>query len=111
MPRKSPATAPSGTKITTADIEAAQRAQAVTAALRRQQAKVAPPPMTAEQERMVRLFDRLERRPTPDELASQQAQARIEDVARRNADGDAARREHAARLRASGYAGWTGGDR
>jgi hypothetical protein len=102
MPRK-----PS--PITVADIEAAERAQVVAAALRRQQPD--PPPLTAEQEQAARLFDRLDRRLTSEDVANEQAQARVEDVARRNAKGDAARRQYAATLRASGYQGWTGGDR
>jgi hypothetical protein len=108
--RKSPA-APTGAKITTADIEAAERDRITTASLKLQQAMAAPPPMTAEQERTARLFDRLERRPTSEELASAQVQARLADVARRNADGADACRAYADRMRASGYRGWTGGER
>jgi hypothetical protein len=107
--RKSAAT--SGAKITAADVEAAERDRIMAASLRQQQAKVGPPPMTPAQEHAARLFDRLEVRPTSDEVASAQAQARLADVARRNAEGAEERRAYAARLRAGGYRGWTGGER
>jgi hypothetical protein len=112
MSRKSPATAtPSGVRITTADIEAAERAEVVARSLKLQQAMTRPPPMTPEQAQAARLFDRLKRRPTAEESANQQAQARLQDVARRNAEGADDCRAYAGRLRASGYQGWTGGDR
>jgi len=108
--RKSPA-APSGAKITTADIEAAERDRIATASLKLQQAMAGPRPMTPEQERTARLFDRLEARPTSEELANQQVQARLQDVAQRNAKGAEACRAYAARIRAGGHNGWTGGER
>lgn len=111
MSRKVSATAISGTKITAADVEAAERAEVVARSLRLQQAMTAPPPMTAEQEQAARLFDRLDRQPTSEEVANQQTQARLEDIARRNAEGAEATRAYAARLRAGGYQGWTGGER
>jgi hypothetical protein len=112
MSRKSPATATaSGTKITTADIEAAERDRIVAAALRLQRAMTPPPPMTPEQVEAARLFDRLEARPTAEEVARQQVEARLADIARRNAEGAEASRAYAARLRAGGYRGWTGGER
>jgi hypothetical protein len=111
MSSKSPATAPSGAKITTADVEAAERARITDAALRLQQATVGPPPPTPEQERAVRLLDRLEARPTSEDVANAQVRARLQDVSRRNAQGAEASRAYAARLRAGGYQGWTGGQR
>jgi hypothetical protein len=107
--RKSPAA--SGAKITAADVEAAERDRIVAASLRLQRAMTPPPPLTPEQDRAARLFDRLEVRPTAEEVATQQAQARLADVARRNAEGADDCRAYAARLRAGGYQGWTGGDR
>jgi hypothetical protein len=109
MSRKSPAT--SGPRITVAEIEAAERDRIVAAALRLQQAMTPPPQMTPEQAEAARLFDRLEVRPTAEEVATQQVQARLADVARRNAEGADDCRAYAARLRAGGYQGWTGGER
>jgi hypothetical protein len=112
MPRKSPATAtPGGTRITTADIEAAERDQLTAGALRRQQAMTGPPPLTPDQEHAASLFDRLEVRPTAEELANGMEAARLADIARRNAEGADDCRAYAARIRASGYQGWTGGQR
>jgi hypothetical protein len=111
MSRKSPATATSGAKITTADVEAAERDRITASAVRLQQAMTCPPPLTPEQEHAARLFDRLEVRPMAEELANQQVAARLADVARRNAEGAEANRQYAARIRASGYQGWTGGQR
>jgi hypothetical protein len=109
--KKSPAPAPSGTRITAADVEAAERDRITAAALRLQQASGGPPPLTPEQEHIARLFDQLDRRPTAEELANQQAQARLQDIARRNAEGAEANRAYADRMRASGYRGWTEGHR
>jgi hypothetical protein len=110
MSRKSAASA---AKITAADVEAAERDRVVAAALKLQQAMTAPPPSSpdSDTEKVLAALDRLERPPTGDELASQMDAARRQDVARRNAEGAEANREYAARLRAGGYQGWTGGDR
>jgi hypothetical protein len=102
--RKSPAA--SGTKITTSDIEAAERDRVVARALRLQQAMAErPPPMTPEQEHAARLFGRLDQQPTSEEVANQLEQDRRQYVADRNAKDDAARRAYAARVRAGGYRG------
>jgi hypothetical protein len=98
-------------KITTADVEAAERDRVVAMALRRQQAMAMPPPLTAEQEQAARLFDRLEARSTAEELANRLEADRLAEVARRNAQGAEDCRAYAARMAASGYKGWTGGDR
>jgi hypothetical protein len=112
MSKKSPATAtPSGAKITAADIEAAERAQITAASLKLQQAMVGPPPLTTEQGHAAHLLGQLDRRPTAEEVANRLEAARLEDIARRNAQGAEASRAYAAQLRASGYQGWTGGDR
>jgi hypothetical protein len=108
---KKPA-APTGARITAADLEAAERDRVVAAALKLQQATAAsPPPLTPDQEHAARLFDQLDRRPTAEELATQQEVARLAEVARRNAQGADDCHAYAARMRASGYRGWTGGDR
>jgi hypothetical protein len=102
--RKPPAT--SGAKITTADIEAAERDRVVARALRLQQAMAErPPPMTPEQEHAARLFGQLDQQPTSDEVASQLEAARLQYVADRNAKDDAARRAYAARFQAGRLAG------
>ena len=111
IPRLNPAPAASGAKITTADVEAAERDRIVAASLRLQQATVGPPPMTPEQVEAAALFDRLEVRPTAEEVANRLEAARLQEVARRNANGAAESRAYAARLRAGGYGGWTGGQR
>jgi hypothetical protein len=112
MSRKSPATAaPIGAKITTADIEAAERDRVATASLRLQQATVAPPPMTAEQVKAAALFGRLDQQPTAEDVANRLEAARLADVARRNAEGAEECAAYADRIRRSGYAGWTGGER
>jgi hypothetical protein len=110
--RKSPA-ATSGAKITVGDIEAAERDQITAASLRLQQATTGPPApeVTPDTARVLAVLDRLEARPTSEEVASAQAQARLADVARRNADGADDCRAYADRMRASGYQGWTGGER
>jgi len=78
-------------------------------ALAAQQA--APTPLTPEAQAFVALFDKYERRPpTAEQRAAEEHQARLDAIAARNAKDDQARREYAARLRASGYQGWTGGD-
>jgi hypothetical protein len=107
--RKSPAA--SGAKITTADIEAAERDRVATASLRLQQATVGPPSMTAEQVEAAALFSRLDRQPTSEELVSRMDADRRADVARRNAEGADACRAYADRIRAGGHNGWTGGER
>jgi len=109
--RKSPAPATSGAKITTADIEAAERDRIATASLRLQQATVAPPPMTAEQVEAARLLGRLDQQPTAEDVANRLEAARLQDVARRNAEGADACRAYADRMRAAGHNGWTGGQR
>lgn len=111
MSRKPPATATSGTTITAADIEAAERNRVMAASLRLQQATAQPPPMTPEQVEAAALFDRLDRQPTAEEMANRLEAARLQDIALRNAEGADDCRAYAARLRASGYQGWTGGDR
>ena len=111
MSRKSPPAAPTGAKITAADVEAAERDRIVAGALKLQQAMAGPPPVTPEQVEAAALFARLEARPTSEELANQQVQARLQDIARRNAVGAAECFAYAARWRAGGYQGWTGGER
>jgi len=108
--RKSPA-APTGAKITTADIEAAERDRITTASLKLQQAMTRPPAMTAEQAEAAALFDRLAARPTAEEVASRLDADRRRDVERRNAVGAEANRAWADTLRRSGYNGFTGGQR
>jgi hypothetical protein len=105
--------AASGAKISTADIEAAERDRIVAAALRRQQAMTVPTPPepSADTARVLAALDRLERAPTGDEIASRQAEDRRRYVEARNAKGADANRTYAAQLWAGGYAGWTGGER
>jgi phage protein D len=81
MSSKSPAT---GAKITTADIEAAERAEVVARALRLQQAMAERSPLTPEQEHTARLFDRLDRQPTSDDIASAADQQRRQAIYARN---------------------------
>jgi hypothetical protein len=113
--RKSPA--PDGAKITAADVEAAERDRIVAASLKLQQATTGPPPPPSssspdpETAKVLAALDRAERAPTGDELASQMDADRRAEVARRNAEGAEANRAWAAKLRRSGYAGFTEGTR
>jgi hypothetical protein len=70
-----------------------------------------PPPMTPEQEKMARLLGQLDRHPTAEDVANRLEAARLQEVARRNAEGAEACRAYADRMRAAGYQGWTGGSR
>jgi hypothetical protein len=116
MSRKSPAPAtdPGGAKITAADVEAAERDRIVAASLKLQQAMAAPPPTPAPNpnvERVLAALDPLERPPTSEEVANRVEADRLADVEARNAKGAAEVHAYAARMRASGYRGWTGGNR
>jgi hypothetical protein len=110
--RKSPAA--SGAKITAADIEAAERDRIVAASLKLQQAMAAGPPPSSpnsDTAKVLAALDRAERPPTADEIASRLDADRRRYIEAKNSVGAAENRALAARLRASGYRGWTGGDR
>ncbi len=104
--RKTPAG--SGAEITPEQVDAAERARILKMALAAQQA--APPPMTPEAQAFVALFDKFERRPTAEQRAASEHQARLDAIAARNAKHAAEREAYRQTLRKSGYQGWTGGD-
>jgi hypothetical protein len=121
MTREAPAA--SGTTTTAAEVvdrnatearrtpeERAQRARIVEAALRTQQAmQAAQKPPTPEAQAFIRTMSLLDRQPTAEQRAAEQEQAREAARVARNAKYRDAQREHAERVRASGYQGWTGG--
>jgi hypothetical protein len=87
------------------------RSLTASAMARQQATQPSALPVNPDVERVLRALDRMERAPTGDEIASRLDADRRREVERRNAEGAEQCRAYAATLRASGYAGWTGGDR